>query len=479
MAIQYINTGTSPNKGDGDSLRSAFIKINQNFRYISSSSFSSGSTGNLEILDQAIYGTQPNHDISILPNGSGSVVVPSLTTPSLRISESNTSTTAYVGFVYYDRPWASDLIPGNYLSTGTFGMPYAVPAPYFVLSVTGDNSTINQIAAGDFCSAADSKTYPVLARGTGIYQNYIALDVTEYQLGEEQSNFGTEIHVTRNLNRDFTKFVASTGSGIILDCSNTELQVNGSIIPFEDNTLQSLGMPTRRWEDIWLGAGGINIEDTNQVQAGWIITFNGGVQRTVSGRGEAGGYTSIYFSEANPGGTLYPLTIQSSDYVEASEGSIDLIPNSADPGTKISLSSTGVLTFPTNGDILFDNSGTSTISGLATLEFANGTTQTTAYKQGVFTFDIDGTNTVTSISSILGNLLIVKPAIGYTGSDTHSVTLPSGTGGQRLVIHNQSTLCDFVIDQGLLVSTIAPQARAEFIYDDILDQVWIPLYGIN
>ena len=37
MAIQYINTGSSANSGDGDSLRSAFIKVNENFRQISAS----------------------------------------------------------------------------------------------------------------------------------------------------------------------------------------------------------------------------------------------------------------------------------------------------------------------------------------------------------------------------------------------------------------------------------------------------------
>jgi len=35
MAIQYINTGSSANSGDGDSLRAAFIKVNENFRQIS------------------------------------------------------------------------------------------------------------------------------------------------------------------------------------------------------------------------------------------------------------------------------------------------------------------------------------------------------------------------------------------------------------------------------------------------------------
>lgn len=33
--IYVINTGTSSNKGDGDTLRSAFNKINQNFQFLS------------------------------------------------------------------------------------------------------------------------------------------------------------------------------------------------------------------------------------------------------------------------------------------------------------------------------------------------------------------------------------------------------------------------------------------------------------
>lgn len=34
MEINFINTGTSPNKGDGDTLRLAFTKINRNFQSI-------------------------------------------------------------------------------------------------------------------------------------------------------------------------------------------------------------------------------------------------------------------------------------------------------------------------------------------------------------------------------------------------------------------------------------------------------------
>lgn len=35
MTILYVNTGSSPNRGDGDSLRTSFNKINQNFAYLS------------------------------------------------------------------------------------------------------------------------------------------------------------------------------------------------------------------------------------------------------------------------------------------------------------------------------------------------------------------------------------------------------------------------------------------------------------
>ncbi len=64
--------------------------------------------------------------------------------------------------------------------------------------------------------------------------------------------------------------------------------------------------------------------DTDQVQAGWIITFPDNTQRTVSSTGQAGGYTSIYYNEANPGlgASTYPVTIQSADYVQGSVGTL-------------------------------------------------------------------------------------------------------------------------------------------------------------
>jgi hypothetical protein len=55
MTIRYINTGTSANKGDGDTLRTAFIKINDNFRFLSAQGGfnSTGSSTTLSISPDA------------------------------------------------------------------------------------------------------------------------------------------------------------------------------------------------------------------------------------------------------------------------------------------------------------------------------------------------------------------------------------------------------------------------------------------
>ena len=66
MAIQTVNIGTSANKGDGDTLRAAFKKINDNFaelnvtntnRDIVGSVFADDST----LLVDAVNGTIPGY----------------------------------------------------------------------------------------------------------------------------------------------------------------------------------------------------------------------------------------------------------------------------------------------------------------------------------------------------------------------------------------------------------------------------------
>jgi len=78
MTILTINTGTSPNKGDGDSLRTAFNKINANFLYLSTLTTAGGGTtgtalGNIVITNSTISTTGTNDSIIFNPNGTGRV----------------------------------------------------------------------------------------------------------------------------------------------------------------------------------------------------------------------------------------------------------------------------------------------------------------------------------------------------------------------------------------------------------------------
>jgi hypothetical protein len=86
MTIQYVNTGSSPNKGDGDSIRAAFNKINENFRYLSTITGSGGvvdigtgtgaiiaNLGDIRIDKATITTTATNEDIIFDPNGFGRV----------------------------------------------------------------------------------------------------------------------------------------------------------------------------------------------------------------------------------------------------------------------------------------------------------------------------------------------------------------------------------------------------------------------
>lgn len=87
MTIQYVNTGSSPNKGDGDSIRAAFNKINENFRYLSTVTGAGGvldlgtattatviaNLGDIRIDKATITTTATNEDIIFDPNGFGKV----------------------------------------------------------------------------------------------------------------------------------------------------------------------------------------------------------------------------------------------------------------------------------------------------------------------------------------------------------------------------------------------------------------------
>ena len=71
MAQQIINIGTNPNDGNGDDLRVAFDKVNDNFSEV----YAAGPVGsNITISGNVISTNVVNANLVLEPNGTGKVV---------------------------------------------------------------------------------------------------------------------------------------------------------------------------------------------------------------------------------------------------------------------------------------------------------------------------------------------------------------------------------------------------------------------
>jgi hypothetical protein len=89
--------------------------------------------------------------------------------------------------------------------------------------------------------------------------------------------------------------------------------------------------------------------DTNQIQAGWIITFtNGGAQRTVAGVVDGGEYWAVTYDGANPAlaDLTYPVTVQSADYAAETVGKMTITIDDIDGTKSYEFGADGTLTFP-------------------------------------------------------------------------------------------------------------------------------------
>jgi hypothetical protein len=122
----------------------------------------------------------------------------------------------------------------------------------------------------------------------------------------------------------------------------------------------------------------------------------------------------------------------------------------------------GSITLPVGGDIK-NSSGTSVLTVVT----------------GQETYEFDGVNTTLTITNVTFNLLFCTAATGYSGSDDHTVLLPAGTAGQRLVIVSNSSFCTLTVDGAIDGAVnVAPAGTAELIYLVGAGVTsWWPLYG--
>lgn len=104
MTILYINTGTGPNKGDGDTLRTAFNKINLTLNYLDSTTLTSSSLfiSNLQSSISTVAYSIPTV-ISSLTNDLGYITsssVVSLYVNKAQLKTIAATSTSFIDFQY-------------------------------------------------------------------------------------------------------------------------------------------------------------------------------------------------------------------------------------------------------------------------------------------------------------------------------------------------------------------------------------------
>jgi hypothetical protein len=208
---------------------------------------------------------------------------------------------------------------------------------------------------------------------------------------------------------------------------------------------------------IWAGDSDVNGGDI-KIYAGDAdaVPGNGGYVNIDGGSGYAyGGTVEITGGTANEHG-----------------GNVNIRGGSAtNPGVVNIVSSSYTWTFDASGNITLPSGGDiKNSSGVSVLSPSSPT--------GQHDFIMDEVNIEATLTEVNFNLLLTAPAIGYMGSDTHTIVIPAGNPGQRFVLVNLSSLCAVNLNSDMHTYTIPPSGSAEFVFiGGIYGNGWQALYG--
>ena len=173
MTRQIINVGTVLNDGRGDDLRSAFIKVNENFREL----FVGGVAGtNLQIVNNTISTIQGN--IYLAPAGVNPVIVGN--TNPLYVTDSSVSINSATGAL---------IVSGGIGTTGNINVDGRITAPRLSASdVYSDNFYYSNGAVFNSSTYSDSNVNSILnSLGNLSAVNFVAQSAV-YSTGYFYSN---------------------------------------------------------------------------------------------------------------------------------------------------------------------------------------------------------------------------------------------------------------------------------------------------
>ena len=370
MARQAINIGSSANDGTGDPLRTAFDKINDNFVELYGTDNDINTLdANLDVSTHAITTGVTNGDITLTPNGTGSIKLGAM---------------KFVGTTMSSDDSTQITIAENIQTTGTINVAGAATLATSLTLATG--ATVTGILDEDNLGT-DSATQ--LATQQSI-KAYVDAQVTAQDL-----DFACDDSTTLSIDLDSESLQFSGGTGITTaGTSNTvTVAIDGTVATLSGSqtlTNKVLTSPTINGATM---TGNVTVDN---------ITLNDNIISSASnadlildpaGTGDIKlNATSVDVTgAASVSGTLTTATV-------ATTGNTT-ISGSLTTGTfavgDLNIISDGTITSDTNGDIVIDPAGTGAI--VLTGPITATGTQTTTGQLNVDNLRMDG-NTISATS---------------------------------------------------------------------------------
>ena len=267
MAIKVINIGTSPNKGDGEPLRTAFDKINDNFSELSLK-VTNLETGGVTVTTGDIKGSVFGDDSTLLVDGVNSTIPSANLSGALPAIDGSALTGLFSG-AYADLTGKPTLFSGAYGDlTGS---------PTNVSTFTNDSGYLTSVPAQTFVSLTDSP-----ANFTGQAGKFVKVNAGENALEFDTVAGGgitdiiqdTTPQLGGNLDLN-SKNVTGTGNvnitGSLTATSGTlgAIQLIDNNIKSTDSTQLSIQTPTSFTN---AGAPGVTIDGNITFEATGAIT---------------------------------------------------------------------------------------------------------------------------------------------------------------------------------------------------------------
>jgi hypothetical protein len=243
---QIIDYGATANDGTGDTLRNAFIKVDDNFSAI----WEAGPVGsNVVISNNTIEIIDTNGNLVLKPNGIGTVQVRNSVLP--------------VGNNIYNLGSANAVFRSLYLGSGGFTTSGNITADYFI----GNGAALTGIVASGGAAIANGSS--------------------NVSIG------GAGANVT----------VGVAGVGNVAVFSSTDLTISGNLLP-AGNVNKNIGSPTNAFNDLYLANSTIFLGNaTISANATSVIMTNESGQQTVI----TGSGTLTSYGNANVAANLAAL----------------------------------------------------------------------------------------------------------------------------------------------------------------------------